>query len=202
MQETGDTGMIPGSGRSSGGWNGNSLQYSCLENSMHRGAWWTTVHGVAKSQTQLNIHEHATHAYFSPIYSTETILGKSQMTITRTVCGLFSRLTFTELCRIWPVVDHTFGMLSVISTKTQFKLYHKKEITGSCNWDMRVSCFWNDWIWGLLRFFSLLLCYRLYSLLLPTGSSTEAGKATGDPDFLSPKSRERYLFSFCPSKAM
>ena len=67
---------------------------------MHRGAWWTTVHGVAKSQTQLNIHEHATHAYFSPIYSTETILGKSQMTITRTVCGLFSRLTFTELCRI------------------------------------------------------------------------------------------------------
>ena len=44
---------------------------------------------------------------------------------------------------------------------------------------------------------SQLLCYWLYSLLLPTGSSIEAGKATGDPDFLSPKSRERYLFYFC-----
>ena len=34
--------------------NGNPLQYSCLENSMGRGAWWATVHGVAKSQTQLS----------------------------------------------------------------------------------------------------------------------------------------------------
>ena len=36
---------------SPGGGNGNPLQYSCLENSMDRGAWWATVHGVAKSQT-------------------------------------------------------------------------------------------------------------------------------------------------------
>ena len=50
----GDPGSIPGSGRSSGEGNGNSLQYSCLENSMDGGAWWTTVHGVAKSQMQLN----------------------------------------------------------------------------------------------------------------------------------------------------
>ena len=49
-----DAGLIPGSGRSPGGGNGNSLQYSCLENSMDRGAWKATVHGVAKSQTQLN----------------------------------------------------------------------------------------------------------------------------------------------------
>jgi len=34
--------------------NGNPLQYSCLENSMDRGAWWATVHGVTKSQTQLS----------------------------------------------------------------------------------------------------------------------------------------------------
>ena len=40
---------FPGSGRSPGEGNGNSLQYSCLENSMDRGAWWATVHGVAKS---------------------------------------------------------------------------------------------------------------------------------------------------------
>ena len=46
-----DTGSIPGSGRSPGGWNGTRLQYSCLENSMDRGAWWATVHRVAESDT-------------------------------------------------------------------------------------------------------------------------------------------------------
>ena len=40
-----DTGLIPGSGRSPGGGNGNPLQYSCLENSIGRGAWWATVRG-------------------------------------------------------------------------------------------------------------------------------------------------------------
>ena len=47
----GDPGSILISGRSPGEGNGNSLQYSCLENSMDRGAWWAAVHGVAKSQT-------------------------------------------------------------------------------------------------------------------------------------------------------
>ena len=45
----GNVGSIPELGRSPGGGNGHSLQYSCLENSMDRGAWWATVHGVAKS---------------------------------------------------------------------------------------------------------------------------------------------------------
>ena len=48
-----DMGLIPGSGRSPEGGHGNPLQYSCLENPMDRGAWGATVHGVAKSQTQL-----------------------------------------------------------------------------------------------------------------------------------------------------
>jgi len=47
----GDVGSVPGSGRSPGEANGNPLQYSCLENPIDRGAWWATVHGVAKSQT-------------------------------------------------------------------------------------------------------------------------------------------------------
>ena len=47
----GDLGSIPGSGRSPGEGNGNPLQYSCLDNSMNGGAWWATVHGVAKSWT-------------------------------------------------------------------------------------------------------------------------------------------------------
>ena len=44
----GDLGSVPGLGRSSGEGNGNPLQYSCLQNSMDRGAWQGTVHGVAK----------------------------------------------------------------------------------------------------------------------------------------------------------
>jgi len=47
----GDLGSIPGLGRSRAEGNGNPLQYSCLENPMDRGAWWVTVHGVAKSRT-------------------------------------------------------------------------------------------------------------------------------------------------------
>ena len=50
---SGDPGLIPGSGRSPGERNGNPLQDSCLENSMDGGAWWATVHEVAKSQTRL-----------------------------------------------------------------------------------------------------------------------------------------------------
>ena len=59
---------IPGSGGSPGEGNGNPLQCSCLENSMDRGAWWATVHGVAKSQTQLSMH---THTHLRPVVSRE-----------------------------------------------------------------------------------------------------------------------------------
>ena len=52
----GDEGLNSGSGRSPGGGNGNPLQHSGLENSMDRGTWWATVHGAAKSQTQLSTH--------------------------------------------------------------------------------------------------------------------------------------------------
>ena len=44
----GDAGLIPGSGRSLGEGNGNPHQYSCLENSNDRGAWWAIVHGVTR----------------------------------------------------------------------------------------------------------------------------------------------------------
>ena len=50
----GDPGSVPGSGRSPGEGNGNPLQFSCLENLMDGEAWWATVHGVAKSRTQLS----------------------------------------------------------------------------------------------------------------------------------------------------
>ena len=50
----GDAGLIPRLGRAPGVGNGSPHQYSCLENPTDRGAWWATVHGVAKSQTQLS----------------------------------------------------------------------------------------------------------------------------------------------------
>ena len=49
-----DLGLIPGSGRCPGEGNSYLLQYSCVENFMHRGAWWATIHGVTKSRAQLS----------------------------------------------------------------------------------------------------------------------------------------------------
>ena len=67
----GDEHSIPGLGRSPGKGNGNPLQYSCLENSMDRGAWQATVHGVTKNQTRLSTHTH-THP------RTQANMSKSQ----------------------------------------------------------------------------------------------------------------------------
>ena len=56
--DTRDMGSIPVSERSPGVRNGNPIQYSCLENSMDRGAWRATVHGAAESGTRLSAHTH------------------------------------------------------------------------------------------------------------------------------------------------
>ena len=73
---SGDVGSIPGSGRSPGEGNGNPLQYSCLENPMDRGAWWATVHGVAKKldttkQLQNNNNSGERPSYYSWTWSLE-----------------------------------------------------------------------------------------------------------------------------------
>ena len=52
-----DAGSVPGLGRSPGVGHDNSLQYSCLENPMDRGAWQAVIHGVAKNQTQLTMED-------------------------------------------------------------------------------------------------------------------------------------------------
>ena len=52
--DAGETGLVPGLGRSPGGRNGNPLQYSFLENPMNGGAWWAIVHRVTKNQTPLS----------------------------------------------------------------------------------------------------------------------------------------------------
>ena len=66
----GDAGSVPGLGRSPGEWNGYPLQYSYLKNSMDRGAWQATVHGVAKSRTRLSdFHFHLSLITFAMIIS-------------------------------------------------------------------------------------------------------------------------------------
>ena len=71
----GHLGSIPGLGRSPGEGNGNPLHYSCLENPMDGGAWWATVHSVAKSWTQLSMtHEKACGQQWRP--STAKIIVK------------------------------------------------------------------------------------------------------------------------------
>ena len=59
----GDLGSIPGSRRSPGEGKGYPLQYSCLENSMGRGAWWAEVHGVAKNRVDWTTNTH-TQSYW------------------------------------------------------------------------------------------------------------------------------------------
>ena len=64
----GELGSIPGSGRSPGEGNGNPLHYSCLGNSMNRGAWWSTVHGA----TELDMTERLTFIFTSLLNEVQT----------------------------------------------------------------------------------------------------------------------------------
>ena len=75
----GDLGSIPGLGRYPGEGKGYPLQYSGLENSMDRGAWQATVHGVAKTQTRLS------HFHFQEILT-------SDFSIFRTISGSWNQL--------------------------------------------------------------------------------------------------------------
>ena len=80
--------MVPGSGRSPREWNGYPLQYSCLENSMDRGAWQATVHRVAQSRTRL-----------SDRHTCSPQKGKSKKVSCRRWCGRAGRLV--QCCRGW-----------------------------------------------------------------------------------------------------
>ena len=79
---SGDMGSVPRSGRSPGEGNGNPLQYSCLEDPMGKGALWATVHGVAKSQTQLsNYHIHYAYSVFATLKQSIGMLSINKIKI-------------------------------------------------------------------------------------------------------------------------
>ena len=102
--DTRDVGLIPGSGRSPGGGNGNPLQYSCLENSVDRGAWWATVCVVAKSQTRLSL----VFLLLKELFMLSTISPLSEMwfsnIFSHSIGWLFTLLVvsfYIQKCLIW-----------------------------------------------------------------------------------------------------
>ena len=97
-----DVGLITGLGRSPGGENGNPLQYSCLENSMDKGAWQATVPGIAKSRTRLSDY----HS-FHPIKAEYIFLSNACASFTKTDHILSRRNISTnlkEMINIWYIV--------------------------------------------------------------------------------------------------
>ena len=95
----GDSGLIPGSERSPGEGNGNSLQYPCLENSMDRWAWWATVYRVTKNLKWLSDQ----HFHYSKLYSlwcpvwpqscaNKTLINQSLMTKTAVIDNIVNVL--------------------------------------------------------------------------------------------------------------
>ena len=74
-----DMDLIPGSRRSRGGGHDKPLQYSCLENPMGRGAWWPTVHRVAKSRTQLSDFTFFL-SFFLSLHTLETLVLSTTLT--------------------------------------------------------------------------------------------------------------------------
>ena len=99
-----DPGSIPDLGRSPGEGNGDPLQYSCLENSMDRGAWWATVHGVTKRQDSATItHTHTVTVYFA-FWGNTNLLSK------------WSALFFVPTNYVWRYNSSTsFATLIVVS---------------------------------------------------------------------------------------
>ena len=106
--DSGDAGSIPWSGRYPGGGPGNSLQYSCLENPMDRGALWATVHMVTKSWTRLKrLSVHAPHSWTEGLKSVVSFVQIGLRIQQRPICipaATFGRrLQANEIKRCLPL---------------------------------------------------------------------------------------------------
>ena len=83
LRDVTDAGLITGLERSPGGGRGSPLQYSCLENPMERGAWWTTIHRVAKSWVHTHVGGPQTSLQARPCW--HLFLDTCEVTITFTL---------------------------------------------------------------------------------------------------------------------
>ena len=181
--------LIPGCGRSPGEGNGNPLQYSCLENSVDREAWWATVHGFTKSQTQLSVHRH-THTlmsrtfYFS-MYS-HTISGHTLFTqmndcqMTRLVNTCYrGNFPFKKIQHTHPhragLSAETWQMADLIPQRWSFKhtlhgVSHLNQVFDSATpWTVaRQSLLSSTLSWSLRQFTSIKSVMLFHPLPLPS----------------------------------
>ena len=134
-------GLISGSGRFPGGGHRSPLQYSCLENPMDRGAWWATVHGVAKSLTQLKWL--STHARVLCVFWITILLWY----VSFAVCGLY----FSCLDSVFYRVGFFFNLSVLSFMSLQLSLGSHLLTQGHLNF---ILCFL------LLRFYSLHFTFR------------------------------------------
>ena len=96
----GDLGSIPGSGKSLGEGNGNPHQYSFLENPMDGGAWWATVHGVAKSRTRLSDFTHSL-THLMPYFTLTIVFWSSSSNL-----WLLEKVFLVPLL-LWAMCNHS-----------------------------------------------------------------------------------------------
>ena len=137
----GDLGSIPGLGRSPGGGNGNTLQYSCLENSMQGGAWRATVHGIPKSRTWLS-----DFLFFFFFFKCVSV-NKSNKTEMETLSHLKNHpQSKTLFPKMFFYIKHNF--LSTKSEKKKTKT--KKNNTGLQSLGVQTIVWWG---WGFKIFY-------------------------------------------------
>ena len=132
----GDLSLIPGSGRSPGEGNGNPLQYCCLENPMDGGAWWATVHRVAKSRTRLSTLA-CTHMHsgFSPnLFYDFPIVSKHYWNLVKIIRGLGFRESFSVVHLGWSKTSILLGFLEITETLTRCLLSPNTETAAWLSW--------------------------------------------------------------------
>ena len=168
----GDPGSIPGLGRFPREGNGNPLQDSCLENPMDRGAWWATVHGVAKSQTRLSYFTFVP-SYILIIWKLDTSKGEvSTIYSCLSVFGLLDNLINKNKIVIINrgAVDtpnwHQFGSVQLLSHVQHFETprtaAHQASLSSTNSW----SSLKHMSIESVMPSNHLILCHPL--LLLPS----------------------------------
>ena len=124
----GDTSLIPGSGRSSGEGNNYPLQYSCLENSVNRGAWWATIHGIMRSQIRLRYRTWGnTHGVLSKTVAFLTLPPvNGHILLPRKCSNRFKFLDYTS--HTWKGYDliEQWNVLLKVNYGTSFESAHCK----------------------------------------------------------------------------